>query len=69
MGHKVVGPNCCVTHIKEPSALIVTKTSLPGRSSVDCTTAPCKPLQGAVYKVGLLIQSVAFHTLQEYTEC
>ena len=30
MGRKAVGPVCCITHVKEPSALIEKRRGLPG---------------------------------------
>ena len=50
MGHKAVGPMCCVTHVKEPSALITKEkgfTTVFLDVAAVCAVAPCKPLEGA----------------------
>ena len=44
MGRKAVGPMCCVTHVKEPSALIEKKRGFAPLFLVN----PCKPLKGAI---------------------
>ena len=54
MGHKAVGPVCCVTHEKEPSALSKKRRGLPWCSWSDwqhiVPVAPCMPLHGILKK-------------------
>ncbi len=44
IGHKAVGPVCCVMHLREPSALIVKRRG----SAAYSATGPCKPWHGAI---------------------
>ena len=48
MGRKAVGPMCCVTQVKEPSALIEKRGGSPRAVflavAAVCAVAPCKPL-------------------------
>ena len=52
MGRKAVGPVCCVTRVKETSALIEKRRGLPQCSWFDwqhiVSQQPCKPLHCAL---------------------
>ena len=53
MGRKAVAPMCCVTHVKEPSALTLYRKEkgfapvFTAGLAAYCATAPCKLLHGA----------------------
>ena len=59
MGRKAVGTMCCVTHLKEPSALIEKRRGCPGVPSLIGCILHCKPLHVAFVKgkVDLIIQT------------
>ena len=40
MGHKAVGPVCCVMHVNNPISLVPMSLAV----AAECATAPCKPL-------------------------
>ena len=57
MGRKAVGPMCCVTHVKDPSALIEKKKGFARvflAVAAECAEAPCKVLHNWVSELSLV---------------
>ena len=73
MGRKAVGPVCCVTHVKEPSALIEKRRGSPRCSWFDWQHIAPQHLVNHYMVLCKRSRShnsnVVPHTLQENTEC